>query len=100
MHDTLERFLGYLETEKGLSPRTRDAYRLDLGSLVDHLVSEGLEKPEQVNEHHVRAFIARRHRQGLGGRSLQRLLRDSTPPTPNGCWPSRLQTFPVLADTS
>lgn len=35
---------------------------------------QGVEQPDRVTEHHVRAFIARRHRQGLGGKSIQRLL--------------------------
>ena len=74
MHDLLQRFLDYLRHEKGLSPLTISAYQRDLASLLEFLDEHSIEQASQVNEHHVRALVARRHRQGLGGRSLQRLL--------------------------
>ena len=74
MEALLKQFLAYLEHERGLSPCTLEAYRRDLGQLIAFLDEQGVDRPERVNEHHVRALVARRHRQGLGGRSLQRLL--------------------------
>jgi integrase/recombinase XerC len=67
-------FLDYLHHERGLSPRTRSAYRRDLDAFFEELERLGDVPPEQVGEHQVRTFIAGLHRQGLGARSLQRVL--------------------------
>ena len=69
-----QRFLDYLHTERGLSPRTRDAYHRDLDLYARELVRIDLSDPGQASEHTVRHFIARLHRQGLGARSIQRVL--------------------------
>jgi len=69
-----QRFLDYLSHERGLSPRTRSAYQRDLDLFSEELTLLGLSDPARVNEHQVRALIARLHRQGLGSRGLQRLL--------------------------
>ena len=69
-----EKFFTYLENERGLSARTIKAYQRDIEQLLQYLHSDDIERPDQVTQHHVRAFIAQRHRQGLGGKSLQRLL--------------------------
>ena len=67
-------FFVYLKNERGLSARTLTAYQRDLKLLLQFLDAEKIDRPEQVTQHHIRAFIAQRHRQGLGGKSLQRLL--------------------------
>ena len=67
-------FLEYLRDERGLSPRTRSAYRRDLDLYAAELVRLEKDDPAQASEHDLRAFIARVHRQGLGARSIQRLL--------------------------
>ncbi len=64
----------YLKNERGLSERTLMAYQRDLDQLLGFLEIEKIDQPNQVTQHHIRAFIAQRHRQGLGGKSLQRLL--------------------------
>ena len=69
-----QQFLDYLHHERGLSPRTRTAYELDLGLFYQELSRLEIDDLKQVNEHHVRGLIARLHRQGLGSKSLQRLL--------------------------
>jgi integrase/recombinase XerC len=69
-----QQFLDYLQNERGLSPRTRAAYRRDLERLAEELEYQGIGGPEQAGEHDIRRLIARLHRQGLGSRSLQRLL--------------------------
>ncbi|NND45381.1 MAG: tyrosine recombinase XerC, partial [Xanthomonadales bacterium] len=74
MKPDVEQFLAYLHHERGLSPRTRDAYRRDLDHLLAYLSEQGVTAPSEVTEHHVRALVARRHRQGLKGKSLQRML--------------------------
>ena len=67
-------FILYLENERGLAARTRQAYRRDLDQFLQFLDDEEVLDASRVTQHHVRAFIAQRHRQGLGGKSLQRLL--------------------------
>lgn len=74
MKSLADQFLAYLRNERGLSGRTRDAYRRDLDSLLAFLGKGDITDPANVSEHDVRAFVAQRHRQGLGGKSLQRLL--------------------------
>ncbi len=67
-------FFAYLEHERGLSARTLIAYRRDVAELLAFLEEQAVDNPEQVTQHHIRALIAQKHRQGLGGKSLQRLL--------------------------
>jgi len=74
MDSELQRYLQYLQHERGLSPRTVSAYRRDLDQLIAFLAEQAVARPGDVTEHHVRALVARRHRQGQSGRSLQRLL--------------------------
>jgi len=70
----VKNFFVYLKNERGLSARTLQAYQRDLDQLLQFLKAEEIDRPKQVTQHHIRAFIAQRHRQGLGGKSLQRLL--------------------------
>ncbi len=74
MKALLNQFIQYLHTERGLSARTRSAYQRDLQWVIQTLAAEGIEHPSSTTEHHIRALVARRHRHGLGGKSLQRLL--------------------------
>jgi integrase/recombinase XerC len=72
--DARERFLDYLAHERRLSPNTVAAYRRDLEAFAAELARLGVEDPRRIDEHQVRGLIARRHREGLGPRSIQRLL--------------------------
>ena len=74
MKKHVENFFVYLKNERGLSARTLTAYQRDLDLLLGYLEAEEIDQPTEVTQHHIRAFIAQRHRQGLGGKSLQRLL--------------------------
>ncbi len=74
MKKHVKKFFLYLENERGLSARTLKAYQRDLDQLLQFLEADEIERPEQVTQHHIRAFIAQKHRKGLGGKSLQRLL--------------------------
>lgn len=67
-------FLDYLQNERGLSSRTQEAYRRDLERFSEELELQQISEPDEVSEHLVRGFIARLHRQGLGSRSIQRML--------------------------
>ncbi len=74
MKQRLKQFFIYLKNERGLSARTLIAYQHDLDQLLQFLEVAEIDRPDQVTQHHIRAFIAQRHRQGLGGKSLQRML--------------------------
>lgn len=42
--------------------------------LSNFLAGEDIDSPGEVDQHHIRALIAKKHREGLSGKSLQRLL--------------------------
>lgn len=70
----IEDFLNHLDTERRLSPHTISNYRRDLQSVIDYCNSVGVFDWHALDAQHVRSWVARRHRQGLGGRSLARAL--------------------------
>ncbi|MGD2118428.1 MAG: tyrosine recombinase XerC [Chromatiales bacterium] len=70
----LQQFLAHLRDEKQLSPHTQSNYQRDLEQFADWLNEQQLQDWPAVRQHHVRQYIARRHRQGLGAKSLQRHL--------------------------
>ena len=51
-----------------------DAYRRDLGALLDYCGKNALHTWAQIDSQHVRSFAAFCHRQGLAPRSIQRRL--------------------------
>ena len=73
--DYLQQYLQYLRTIKHYSPATLDSYQRDIQGFLDFSTGEQeVEDCANADIHHVRAFIAKRHRQGLAGSSMQRLL--------------------------
>lgn len=70
----VQRFIEYIGSERGLSPLTREAYRRDLGRLVEYCRTEGVRCWQELETQHVQGFSVSRHRQGVGGRSVQRAL--------------------------
>lgn len=70
----LEAFLGHLQRERQLSPRTLQAYRRDLQNLADFLEMQQRVQWPDMDGARLRLFVAKRHQAGLSGRSLQRLL--------------------------
>lgn len=69
----LDRYLGSLR-ERHLSPHTLTNYRRDLLRLQDYCDAQQLTTWQAINAAGVRRYVAWRHRQGIGGRSLQREL--------------------------
>jgi integrase/recombinase XerC len=67
-------FLQHLNTERRLSPHTLSNYRRDLRGIVTYCDSASLADWGALDASHVRAYLATRHRQGIGGRSLARAL--------------------------
>lgn len=67
-------FMTHLTSERRVSARTQDAYRRDLAKLYGYCVAAGHSQWRSLNAHEIRRFAALAHRQGLHGRSVQRLL--------------------------
>lgn len=53
---------------------TRSAYQRDLKQFLDYLIHQDIQEWSDINLKLIRAYVSARHRQGLGGRSLQRNL--------------------------
>lgn len=72
--DFLQQYLQYLRTIKHYSPATLDGYQRDIQGFLEFLNNQEVGGCAQADIHHVRAYIAKRHRQGMAGSSMQRLL--------------------------
>lgn len=70
----LDRFEAHLRHERRLSPLTCTHYRRDLELLDGFRREQGLAEWRALDAQHIRAFAAARHRVGLSGRSIARLL--------------------------
>ncbi len=70
----IEAYIRSLRDERRLSAHTLSGYRRDLERFTVMLSDAGIHSWSQVRPAQVRAHLARRHRQGAGGRSLQREL--------------------------
>ena len=73
-HIQLEQWLRALASERLASPHTISAYRRDLSALLNWMETEKISSFDDLRSHHMRSFIADRHRAGLAPKSLQRLL--------------------------
>lgn len=72
--EDVDDFLGYLQHNRLLSKHTVSNYKRDLTKLKQFCAERGLRDSGQLQSGDVRDFIAREHRKGLSGRSIQRLL--------------------------
>lgn len=70
----VEKFFDQLAHQRRLSPKTIAAYRHDLQSWAAFFIRRGVSGWAAVDVAGVRAYVAERHRQGIGGRSIQREL--------------------------
>jgi len=70
----IDRFLQHLKTERRLSPHTFSNYQRDLRGIVAYCDAAEVTDWASLDAKHVRAWLAARHRQGIGGRSLARAL--------------------------
>ena len=68
---TLPGFLAYLSTEKQYSPLTTENYARDVQRLLKLAGNTTL---DELKSHHIRRYVAQLHGQGLGGKSLARML--------------------------
>jgi len=69
----LDAWLQHLQAHRRYSPHTLEAYRHDLRQLAS-LAQAARLSLEQLTNSHIRQFAARLHAQGLGPRSLARIL--------------------------
>jgi len=67
-------FFQYLQSERQYSEHTLKNYRRDIHSFLAFCQQQSIVDFSRLDSAYIRQFIAARHRQGLGGRSLQRLL--------------------------
>ena len=72
--ESINSFLIKLRDERNYSSNTLKSYSRDLKSLIAYCEQQEIASWDEVNEQHVRSLVSQRHRQGLGGASLQRLL--------------------------
>lgn len=70
----LHAFYEYLKNEKRYSPHTLSNYQRDLKVFFQYCGQKDIMQWSSVDAHLMRAYVATRHRKGLGGRSLQREL--------------------------
>jgi integrase/recombinase XerD len=68
----LEAFADHLAVERGLSPRTLDAYGRDLGRLVEFLQGRGLKRPGETSATDLREYIYHLKDRGLQPTSIRR----------------------------
>ncbi len=68
----LRPFLDHLSLERGLSPRTLDAYGRDVGRLIAYLREQGVERPGAASAAHLREYIYTLKDQGLAPTSIRR----------------------------
>lgn len=72
--EQLAQFLDMLRIQQRASRHTQEAYAHDLKWLSDFCERHQVGGWHVLRQHHIRAHIAERHRQGMGSRSLQREL--------------------------
>jgi len=66
-------YLVYIEVERGLSPRTVEAYGRDLQQWVDFISGQGRAAPEDVRRDDITLFMEEMRERGLSPRSLARM---------------------------
>jgi integrase/recombinase XerC len=69
----LQEYLRHLDVERRLALRTREMYAADLLRLQASALADGVPL-QAVQPHHVRGWMARLHRGGLGPRSIAMML--------------------------
>ena len=70
----LEEFRDYLQFERGVSPRTLEAYGRDLKRLVEYAKRIGIEEADKLTANHLREFVYDLKDQGLQATSIRRTL--------------------------
>lgn len=74
LSEQLTVFEQHLRSERRLSPHTISSYRRDLNKFIYWCATQSLTQADELDGQHVRQCMAALHREGLGGRSIQRWL--------------------------
>ena len=79
VREAVEDWLGYLGTERGLSPNTLEAYARDISQFLAYLATMLNRLPDMnhvigLKAREVRGFLAARREAGVGSRTLSRTL--------------------------
>ncbi|WP_448215532.1 tyrosine recombinase XerC [Endozoicomonas sp. 2B-B] len=74
LQQDIDAFLDYLKFEKNSSVHTCSAYQRDLGKLLKQAEVLGITQWQKLEERQLRTWLAELHGQGLGQKSLHRLL--------------------------
>ena len=108
----LDPFLSHLEVVRHLSPHTISSYKRDLTAFFTFL-KEKHDSREEIQDHHIRGFVAQERRRDLSARSIQRALSSirsffnylldeevvETNPAANISSPKSTQLLPKALDT-
>lgn len=70
MHELLAQYLDFIHFERGLSEHTRNNYQRD----IEQLLQKQPQALETLSPQHISRCIAQFHAQGLGGKSISRML--------------------------
>lgn len=74
MHVLVDQFLDFVTLERGLSPRTREAYANDLERFTENLATQGVTSISELRRDHVMKFLLAGKKTGLVAASLARRL--------------------------
>jgi len=70
----LASFYQFLQSEKQFSQHTVKGYQRDITRFMAFCDSQSAACWDDIDEQHIRQFVSQVHRQGLGGKSIQRML--------------------------
>ncbi len=65
-----EQFLQYIESEKQLSTNTVESYQQNLTQAMSFFEQLGINSWQQMSHHHIRQYVAFKHRKGLSSKSI------------------------------
>jgi integrase/recombinase XerC len=74
LEEWIDRFLHHLQHERRLSPHTLKNYARDLNLIAGWCQQNGVNGWPQLSPHQVRGYVAKRHRQEISGKTIQREL--------------------------
>ena len=70
----IEQFIDYCRYERQLSEKTIQAYQRDLDQFLNFSQEWQFHQWSEITQKQIRAWVSKRHRQGLSGKSIQREL--------------------------
>lgn len=77
-HDDIDKeislFIKFITIERQLSPNTTKNYQRDLNKFSSYCLDHNIKQLDHIEDHTIRQYIGQRHRQGIGGKTLQRNL--------------------------